>query len=102
MPSVTVFEVTFVSNIGWPAVRIGESDLNLYLAPLNALWAGLLLIGTLLGNLEGIRLPGHLREMNSTSEYLCEPGGHSGFKSEGGFNLIQTYLSGFLPFGPRG
>jgi hypothetical protein len=41
MPSVTVFEVTFDSNIGRPAVRIGESDLNLYLAPLNALWAGL-------------------------------------------------------------
>ena len=48
----------------------------------NALWAGLPLIGTLLGNLEGIRLPGHLREMNSTSEYLCKPGSHSGFKSE--------------------
>jgi len=47
-----------------------------------ALWGGLPLIGTLLGNLEGIRLPGHLRERNSTSEYLCEPGGHSGFKSE--------------------
>jgi hypothetical protein len=39
-------------------------------------------IGALLGNLEGIRLPGHLREMNRTSEYLCVPGGHSGFKSE--------------------
>jgi len=48
----------------------------------NALWADLPLIGALLGNLEGIRLPGHLREMNSTSEYLCEPGVHSGFKSE--------------------
>ena len=33
----------------------------------NATWAGLPLIGALLGNLEGIRLPGHLREMNSTS-----------------------------------
>jgi hypothetical protein len=31
-----------------------------------ALWAGLPLTGTLLGNLEGICLPGHLREMNST------------------------------------
>jgi hypothetical protein len=47
-----------------------------------ALWEGLPLIGTLLGNLDGIRLPGHLREMNSTSEYLCEPGRHWGFKSE--------------------
>jgi hypothetical protein len=45
----------------------------------NTLWAGRLLIGALLGNLEGILLPGHLREMNSTSEYLCEPGGHSSF-----------------------
>jgi hypothetical protein len=68
----------------------------------NALWAGLRLIGVLLENLEGIRLPGHLREMNSTSEYLCKPGGYSGFKSEWGFNLTQTHLSGFLPFGPRG
>ena len=67
----------------------------------DALWAGLPLTGALLGNLEGIHLPGHLREMNSTSEYLCEPGGHSGFKSEWGFNLTQAYLSGFLPFGPR-
>ena len=48
----------------------------------NALWVGLPLIGAFLGNLEGIRLSGHLREMNSTSEYLCEPGGHLGFKSE--------------------
>jgi len=48
----------------------------------NALWAGLRLIGALMGNLEGILLPGHLREMNSTCEYLCKPGGHSGFKSE--------------------
>jgi len=48
----------------------------------NALWAGLSLIGALLGNLEGILLKGHLRDMNSTSKYLCEPGGHSGFKSE--------------------
>jgi hypothetical protein len=36
---------------------------------------------SLLGNLEGICLPGRLREMSSTSEYLCKPGGHSGFKS---------------------
>jgi hypothetical protein len=48
----------------------------------NALWASLPLIEALLGNLEGIRLPGHLREINSTSEYLCEHGGHSVFKSE--------------------
>jgi hypothetical protein len=48
----------------------------------NALWAGLPLIGALLGNLEGIHLLGHLREVNSTSEYFCEPGGHAGFKSE--------------------
>jgi hypothetical protein len=48
----------------------------------NALWAGLPLIGALLGNLEEIRLLGYLREMNSTAEYFCEPGGHLGFKSE--------------------
>jgi hypothetical protein len=48
----------------------------------NALWVGLPLIGALLENLERIRLPGYLREINSTSEYLCEPGGHLGFKSE--------------------
>jgi hypothetical protein len=48
----------------------------------NSLWAGLPLIEAFLGNLEGILLPRHLREMNSTSEYRCEPGGHSGFKSE--------------------
>ena len=48
----------------------------------NALLAGLLFIGALLGNLVGIRLPGLLRKINSLSEYLCEPGGHSGFKSE--------------------
>jgi len=59
-------------------------------------------IGALLGNLEGIRLPGLLREMNSISEYRCEAGSHSGFKSEWGFNLTQIYISGFLPFGPRG
>jgi hypothetical protein len=39
-------------------------------------------IGALLGNLEGVHLSGLLREMNSISEYLFEPGGHSGFKSE--------------------
>jgi hypothetical protein len=43
-------------------------------------WASIF-IGALLGNLEGIRLPGRLREMNSMSEYRCEPRGHSGFKS---------------------
>ena len=48
----------------------------------NALWACLPLIGDLLGNLDGIHLPGHLREMSRTSEYLCELGGHSDFKSE--------------------
>ena len=48
----------------------------------NALWADLPLIGALLGNLEEIRLLGYLREMNSTAEYLCGPGGHLGFKSE--------------------
>jgi len=32
--------------------------------------------------MEEILFPGHLREMNSTSQYLCEPGGHSGFKSD--------------------
>jgi len=59
-------------------------------------------LGALLGNLDRIRLLGLLREMNSISEYCCEPRGHSGFKSEWGFNLTQTYTSGFLPFGPRG
>ena len=34
MPSVTVFEAKFDSNIGRPAVRMGEPDFNLYLAPL--------------------------------------------------------------------
>jgi hypothetical protein len=48
----------------------------------NALWEGLPLTGALLWNLEWIRLPGHLREMKSTSEYLCKLGGHSGFKLE--------------------
>jgi len=41
-----------------------------------------LYIGTLLGTLEGVQLSGLLREMNSISEYLFEPGGYSGFKSE--------------------
>ena len=63
-----------------------ECNINTAVAPLpgnikdevferyaNSLWAGLPLVGALLGNLEGIRLPGHLREINSTSEYLCEP-----------------------------
>jgi hypothetical protein len=48
----------------------------------NALWAGLPLMAALLGNLEGIHLLGHLREMNSTPEYLCEPAGDLGFKPE--------------------
>ena len=39
-------------------------------------------IGALLGNLEGIRLPGLLIEMNGISEYRCKTRGHSGFKSE--------------------
>jgi len=30
-------------------------------------------IGALLGNLEGVRLPGLLREMNSISEFLLFP-----------------------------
>jgi hypothetical protein len=61
-------------------------------------WASLS-IGALLGNLEGICLLGLLREINSTSEYFCETGGYSGFKSELGFNLTQTYVSGFLFLG---
>jgi len=55
-----------------------------------------LYIGSLLGNLEGIRLSGLLREMNSISEYLFESGGYSGFKSERGYGLTQTYISGFF------
>jgi len=39
-------------------------------------------IGVLLGNLEGVRLSGLLREMSSISEYLFESGGYLGFKSE--------------------
>jgi hypothetical protein len=35
-----------------------------------------------LGTLEGVRLSGLLRKMNSISEYLFESGGYSGFKSE--------------------
>jgi len=60
-----------------------------------------MLIGALLGNPEGIRLSRLLREINSISEYRYESEGHSGFKTELGFNLTQTYISGFLPFGPR-
>jgi hypothetical protein len=41
-----------------------------------------LYIGALSGNLEGVRLSGFLREMNSISEYLFETGGYSGFISE--------------------
>jgi len=59
-------------------------------------------MGALLGNLEGFRLPGLLRKLNSISEYLFEPWGHSGFKSEWDLSLTQTYISGFLLFGPRG
>jgi len=52
-------------------------------------WASLF-IGALLGNLEGVRVPGLLREMNSISEYLCEPGGHSGLSlSEALTSLIH-------------
>jgi hypothetical protein len=39
-------------------------------------------IGVLLGNLKWVHLPGLLREMNNIFDYLFEPGGHSGFKSE--------------------
>jgi hypothetical protein len=39
-------------------------------------------IGALLGNREVVLLSGLLREMNIITEYLFEPGGHSGFKSE--------------------
>jgi hypothetical protein len=60
-----------------------------------------LYIGALLGNLEGVKLSGLLREINSISEYLFESGGYSGFKSEGGFGLTQTNKCGFLLFGPR-
>ena len=48
----------------------------------NVLQAGLPIYRGPLGNLEGVRLPGFLREMYSISEYLFEPRGHSGFKSE--------------------
>jgi hypothetical protein len=41
-----------------------------------------LYIEALLETLEGVRLSGLLREMNSISEYLFESGGYSGFKSE--------------------
>jgi hypothetical protein len=41
-----------------------------------------LYIGALLGNLEGVRLLGLLREINSISEYFFESRGYSGFKSE--------------------
>jgi hypothetical protein len=44
-------------------------------------WASLS-TGALLGNLEGVRLTGLFREINSISEYIFEPRGHSGFKSE--------------------
>jgi hypothetical protein len=63
-------------------------------------WASLS-IGALLGNLEGVRLPGLLREMNSISVTFFGPGGYSGLKSEWGLSLIQTYISGFLLFEPR-
>jgi hypothetical protein len=48
----------------------------------NVLQAGLPIYRGPLGNLEGVRLPGFLREMYSISEYLFEPRGHLGFKSE--------------------
>jgi hypothetical protein len=35
-----------------------------------------LLIGALLGNLEGVRLPGILRDSKSISGFLFGPGGH--------------------------
>jgi len=48
----------------------------------NALRLGLPLYRGPLENLEGVRLSGLSREINSISEYLFECGGHSGFKSE--------------------
>jgi len=48
----------------------------------NALRLGLPLYRGPLGNLEGVRLLGLSREINSISEYLFECGGYSGFKSE--------------------
>jgi hypothetical protein len=63
-------------------------------------WA-FLYIKALSGNLEGVRLSGLLREMNSMSDYLFESEGYSGFISERGFGLTHTNISGFLLFGPR-
>jgi hypothetical protein len=48
----------------------------------NALRSGLPLYRGPLGNLEGLRLSGLLRKINSVSEYLYVCGGYSGFKSE--------------------
>jgi hypothetical protein len=67
----------------------------------NALWVGLPLYTDPFGEPRGVHLLGLSREMNNISEYLFEPGGHSGFKSEWGISLTQTYISGFLLFGPR-
>jgi hypothetical protein len=67
----------------------------------NALWAGLPLIGALLGTLKGVLLPGLLIEMNSISKQLLDPEGYSSFKSEWGFSLTQTYILGLFPFGSR-
>jgi hypothetical protein len=48
----------------------------------NALRSGLLIYRGPLGNLEGVRLSGLLREINSISEYLFACRGYSDFKSE--------------------
>jgi hypothetical protein len=63
-------------------------------------WASFF-IGTLLGNLEGVRLPGLLREMNSISEYLCQPGRHPDVTqvlslSEALTSLTHPYLGSFF------
>jgi len=48
----------------------------------NALHSGLPLYRGPLGNLEGVRLSGLLREINSIYEYHLVCRGYSGFKSE--------------------
>ena len=46
-----------------------------------------LLIGTLLGNLEGVRLPGLLSDKKSVSGFHFGPRGHYDFKSGGHLEL---------------
>jgi hypothetical protein len=60
----------------------------------NALLAGLPLIGALLGNLEEIHFPGHVRKTNSTSEYLEVTRVLS--LSEALTSLRHIYLGSFL------